>query len=112
MIKLVSMIRVPVLIFLDLYLFVTRLGRHGLQAKKWGTITVRVLHLIALLQLTTAFSAFKDIGLSEMVCLKAAVCSLHAARVLGQVSLSPMLEGEGSIPIRDVGFSPLICDTD
>ena len=26
--------------------------------------------------------------------------------------LSPMLEGEGSIPVRDVGFPPLICDTD
>ena len=46
---------------------------------------------------------------------KAAVCGLvgqGAARVLGQASLSPMLEGEGSIPVRDVGFSPLICDTD
>ena len=45
----------------------------------------------------------------------AAVCGLvgqDAARVLGQVSLSPMLEGEGSIPVRDVGFSPVICDTD
>ena len=45
----------------------------------------------------------------------AAVCGLvgqDAARVLGQASLSPMLEGEGSIPVRDVGFSPLICDTD
>ena len=41
----------------------------------------------------------------------AAVCGLvgqDAARVLGQASLSPMLEGEGSIPVRDVGFSPLI----
>ena len=35
-----------------------------------------------------------------------------AARALGQASLSPMLEGGGSIPIQDVGFSPLICDTD
>ena len=35
-----------------------------------------------------------------------------AASSLGQVSLSPMLEGEGSIPVRDIGFSPLICDTD
>ena len=26
---------------------------------------------------------------------------------VGQVSLSPMLEGEGSIPVWDVGFSPL-----
>ena len=46
---------------------------------------------------------------------KAAVCGLvgqDAARVLGQASLSPMLEGEGSIPVRDVGFSPLICDID
>ena len=47
----------------------------------------------------------------------AAVCGLvgqDAAHVLGQASLSPMLEGEGSIPVRDVGFSPLIiiCDTD
>ena len=30
----------------------------------------------------------------------------------GQASLSPMLEGEGSIPIRGVRFSPLMCDTD
>ena len=35
-----------------------------------------------------------------------------AAHVLGQASLSPMLEGEGSIPIRDVGFSQLMRDTD
>ena len=36
-----------------------------------------------------------------------------AARALGQASLSPMLEGEGSFPVRDVAFSPLIlCDTD
>ena len=31
---------------------------------------------------------------------------------LGQAILSPMLEGEGSIPVRDVAFSPLIYDTD
>ena len=30
---------------------------------------------------------------------------------LGQASLSPLLEDQGSIPIRDVRFSPLICDT-
>ena len=35
-----------------------------------------------------------------------------AARALGQASFSPMLEGECSIPVRDVGFSPLLCDTD
>ena len=34
------------------------------------------------------------------------------AHALGQASLSPILEGEGSIPIRDIGFSPHICDTD
>ena len=33
-----------------------------------------------------------------------------AVRALGQVSLSPMLEDEGSIPIRDIRFSPLICN--
>ena len=45
----------------------------------------------------------------------AVVCGLvgqDAARILGQASLSPMLEGEDLIPVRDVGFSPLICDTD
>ena len=31
---------------------------------------------------------------------------------LAQASLSPMLEGEGLIPSRDVGCSPLTCDTD
>ena len=30
-----------------------------------------------------------------------------AARALGQASLSPMLKGSGSIPVRNVGFSPL-----
>ena len=45
----------------------------------------------------------------------AAVCGLvgHTRRaLLGQASLSPMLVGEGSIPIGDVGFSPVKCDTD
>ena len=28
-----------------------------------------------------------------------------AARALGEASLSPMLEGEGSIPAQDVGLS-------
>ena len=38
---------------------------------------------------------------------------IDAARVLGQASLSPMLEGEGSSPVRDFGLSPpIICDTD
>ena len=49
--------------------------------------------------------------LSEDVGYAAAVCGSvgqDAARALGQASLSPMLEGEGSIPVRDVGFSPLI----
>ena len=31
-----------------------------------------------------------------------------AARALGQASLSPMLEGDGSISARDVAVSPLI----
>ena len=31
---------------------------------------------------------------------------------VGQVILLLMLEGSVSIPVRDVAFSPLICDTD
>ena len=33
-----------------------------------------------------------------------------AAHALGQTSLSPMLEGDASIPIKNFEFSPLICD--
>ena len=36
------------------------------------------------------------------------LCGSNAARALGQVSLSRMFEGEGSIPVRDIGFSPLL----
>ena len=35
----------------------------------------------------------------------------RSTRALGQASLSPMLEGEGSIPVRDAGFSSVICST-
>ena len=35
-----------------------------------------------------------------------------AAHALGQASLSPMFEGEGLSPVRNVGFFPPVCDTD
>ena len=46
--------------------------------------------------------------------LSVVVCSLisgsDAACALGQASLSPMLEGEGSIPVQNIIFSPLVSD--
>ena len=44
--------------------------------------------------------------LNSLVCCAAVCGSVAQALALGQASLSPVLEGEGSIPVRDVGFSP------
>ena len=53
-----------------------------------------------------------EIRLVVLTCGGLWLSGSDATYALGQASLSPMSEGEGSIPVWDVGFSPLMCDTD
>ena len=81
---------------------------------------LRVTLRVARAGLSLPWSAWRQIGrLADRQIEGLTYCgalwpsgSDSARGALGPASLAPMWEGEGSIPVRDVGCSPRICDTD